>query len=103
MLFEPPPCRPTTSSTALEKRGGRVVVSIRVKVPSVLYLLTTTTTLKVFFFSFQFCGFLFSFVFFSPKKKKEALKGETDFDGSLCDDGGEEGEEDGWADAESDV
>ena len=26
-----------------------------------------------------------------------------DFDGSLCDDGGEEGEEDGWADAESDV
>ena len=42
-------------------------------------------------------------MFFSPKKKKEALKGETDFDGSLCDDGGEEGEEDGWADAESDV
>ena len=27
----------------------------------------------------------------------------ADFDGSLCDDGGEEGEEDGWADAESDV
>ena len=41
-------------------------------------------------------------MFFSLKKKKEA-KGETDFDGSLCDDGGEEGEEDGWADAESDV
>ena len=41
-------------------------------------------------------------MFFSPKKKKEALKGETDFDGSR-DDGGEEGEEDGWADAESDV
>ena len=67
----------------------------RVKVPSVLPF---NNNALVFFFLSNF-GFL-SFVFFSLKKKE--AKGETDFDGSR-DDGGEEGEEDGWADAESDV
>ena len=65
----------------------------RVKVPSVLPFNNNARL----FFSSNF-GFLFRVLF---SKKKEA-KGETDFDGSR-DDGGEEGEEDGWADAESDV
>ena len=66
----------------------------RVKVPSVLPF--NNNARRLFFFQFWIPLFRVLFL-----KKKEA-KGETDFDGSR-DDGGEEGEEDGWADAESDV
>ena len=55
-------------------------------------------------------GTLFFYFFFEIFKTLNILcfymcffMSKTDFDGSLCDDGGEEGEEDGWADAESDV